>query len=85
MKDRGSRVCRDFERKCLPKTLSTPLDRQVETNYDRLYMFSLLDEAITNYQVLQDDNYKLKQRLDQQRENLQQLNELASMLQESHR
>jgi cell division septum initiation protein DivIVA len=48
-------------------------------------MFSLLDEAITNYQVLQDDNYKLKQRLDQQRENLQQLNELASMLQESHR
>ena len=44
-----------------------------------------LDEALTNCQDLQDENIKLKQRLNQQHENLQQLNELASMLQESHR
>ena len=44
-----------------------------------------VEEAVTNYQVLQDENHKLRQRLDQQNENLKQLNELASMLQESHR
>ena len=36
-------------------------------------------------QRLQDENIRFKERFEQQKENIQQLNDLATMLQESHR
>ncbi|XP_028409956.1 centrosomal protein of 72 kDa-like [Dendronephthya gigantea] len=62
--------------------LKTKLESQKNTEYERQ---KKSDEAIIDVKSLHDENHKLKQRLSQQNENLQQLNELASMLQESHR
>ena len=44
-----------------------------------------LDEVLLEQRVLQEENQTLRLQLDQQSKNLQQLNELTNMLQESHR
>ena len=47
--------------------------------------YAFTDEVLKGHQVLQQENQALKQKLEQQSANLQQLNELTNMLQESHR
>lgn len=50
-----------------------------------MHFYALTDEVLKGRQVLQQENQALRQKLEQQSANLQQLHELTNMLQESHR
>ena len=47
--------------------------------------YAFTDEVLKGHQILQQENQAVRQKLEQQSANLQQLNELTNMLQESHR
>ena len=47
--------------------------------------YAFTDEVLKGHHVLQQENQAVRQKLEQQSANLQQLNELTNMLQESHR